>query len=207
MRGRHKAWAAPFMAEHNDIVVETIDPKSPFFSSRPLYLEIGIGKGDFIVGMSQKFPGHYLGLEKEVSICGMAAKKVVESGVSNVMLRCGDFDFVYPEIETLRFDGIYLNFSDPWPKKKHTKRRLTAKVRLDKMYDLLLPGGFIAIKTDNDGLYEFTLEEIEKTKFKMRLNLEDYPLDEIHDVKTEYERNFRSLGQHIHRIELVKEGE
>ena len=205
MRGRHKAWAAPFMAEHNDIVREKLDPQDPFFSVRPLYLEIGIGKGDFIVGMAARFPGNYLGLEKEVSIAGMAAKKVVGSGLSNILLRCGDFDVVYEEIASLRFDGIYLNFSDPWPKKKHTKRRLTAKPRLDKMYDLLVPGGFIAIKTDNDGLYEFTLEEIEKTKFKMRLNLEDYPLDEVNDVQTEYERNFRSIGQKIHRIELVKE--
>ena len=192
MRGRHKAWAAPYLAEHSDIVKQIIDPQDPFFSSHPLYLEIGIGKGDFIIGMAQKFPGHYLGLE-------------LEAGVNNVMLRGGDFDFVYEEIKTLRFDGIYLNFSDPWPKKKHTKRRLTAAARLNKMYDLLVPGGFIALKTDNDGLYEFTLEEIEKTKFRMRLNLEDYPLDEENDVQTEYERNFRSLGQKIHRIELIKE--
>lgn len=204
MRGRHKAWAAPYMAQHNEIVKETIDPKDPFFSTRPLFLEIGIGKGDFIVGMSQKVEGHYLGLEKEVSIAGMAARKVVDAGLSNVMLRCGDFDFVLPEIESLRFDGIFLNFSDPWPKKRHTKRRLTEHHRLNQMYDLLVPGGFLAIKTDNDGLFAFTLEEIAETKFITKQVQEDYPLDEVNDVQTEYERNFRSLGQKIHRIDLLK---
>lgn len=205
MRGRHKAWAAPYLADHNDIVKEVIDPKDPFFAYTPLYLEIGIGKGDFIVGMAKKQEGHYLGLEKEVSISGMAAKKVVNEGLENVYLRCGDFDFVYPEIESLRFNGIYLNFSDPWPKKRHTKRRLTYAPRLEKMYDLLVPGGFLYIKTDNDGLFSFTLEELEKTKFKVTKVLEDYPVDEASDVQSEYEKNFRGLGQPIHRIELLKD--
>lgn len=204
MRGRHKAWAAPYLAEHNDFVKETFDPNDPFFSCRPLYLEVGIGKGDFIVGMASRFPGHYVGLEKEVSIAGMAAKKVVEAKLDNVILRCGDFDFVYPEIASIRFDGIYLNFSDPWPKKKHAKRRLTAEKRLKQMHDLLVDGGFLAIKTDNDILFEFTLEEIQKTPFQVIKVQEDYPADPEHDVQSEYEQNFRALGQKIHRIDLRK---
>ena len=204
MRGRHKAWAAPFLAEHNDVVKETISGDDPFFSGSPLYLEVGIGKGDFIVGMASRFPGHYLGLEKEISIAGIAAKKVVASGLDNIRLRAADFDFVYPEIENLRFDGIYLNFSDPWPKKKHAKRRLTAEKRLNLMAKLLKQDGFIAIKTDNDILYEFTLEEVAKTDLEMVVNLPDYPADEEHDVQSEYEKNFRALGQPIHRIVLRK---
>lgn len=204
MRGRHKAWAAPFLADHRDIAIETVDPKDPFFASSPLFLEVGIGKGDFIIGMASRFPGHYLGLEKEISIAGIAAKKVVASGLDNIRLRADDFDDVYPEIETLRFDKIFLNFSDPWPKKKHAKRRLTAAPRLNQMAALLKEGGFIVIKTDNDILYEFTLEEIEKTKLTLVVNLFDYPADESGDVQSEYEKNFRSLGQPIHRIILKK---
>jgi tRNA (guanine-N7-)-methyltransferase len=167
-------------------------------------LEVGIGKGDFIIGMASRFPGHYLGLEKEISIAGIAAKKVVASGLDNIRLRADDFDDVYPEIETLRFDKIFLNFSDPWPKKKHAKRRLTAAPRLNQMAALLKEGGLIVIKTDNDILYEFTLEEIEKTKLTLAVNLFDYPADESGDVQSEYEKNFRSLGQPIHRIILKK---
>lgn len=204
MRGRHKAWAAPFLADHRDIAIETVDPNDPFFASSPLFLEVGIGKGDFIIGMASRFPGHYLGLEKEISIAGIAAKKVVASGLDNIRLRADDFDDVYPEIETLRFDKIFLNFSDPWPKKKHAKRRLTAAPRLNQMAALLKEGGFIVIKTDNDILYEFTLEEIEKTKLTLVVNLFDYPADESGDVQSEYEKNFRSLGQPIHRIILKK---
>lgn len=207
MRGRHKAWAAPYMAEHNDIVREVLSSEDKFFSFAPLYLEVGIGKGDFIVGMAQKFPGHYLGLEKEVSIAGMAARKVVESGLDNVIIRCGDFDFVYEEIKDVRFDGVYLNFSDPWPKKKHAKRRLTFAPRLEKFFALIKEGGFLKIKTDNDILYEFTKEELVKTKFKVVKIMDDYPVDEVNDVQSEYERNFRCLGQPIHRIECIKEGE
>ena len=204
MRGRHKAWAAPYLAQHDEVVRSSIEKDDPFFSVSPLYLEVGIGKGDFIIGMAQKKPGHYLGLEKEVSIAGMAAKKTVESGLDNVVIRCGDFDFVYEEISSFRFDGIYLNFSDPWPKKRHTKRRLTLASRLNQMKDILVPGGFIAIKTDNDGLFAFTLEEIEKTDFEVIRVLEDYPADEVNDVQSEYERLFRSKGQKIHRIDLKK---
>ncbi|MBQ9456951.1 MAG: tRNA (guanosine(46)-N7)-methyltransferase TrmB [Bacilli bacterium] len=204
MRGRHKAWAAPFLADHRDIAIETVDPNDPFFASSPLFLEVGIGKGDFIIGMASRFPGHYLGLEKEISIAGIAAKKVVASGLDNIRLRADDFDDVYPEIETLRFDKIFLNFSDPWPKKKHAKRRLTAAPRLNQMGALLKEGGFIVIKTDNDILYEFTLEEIEKTKLTLVVNLFDYSADESGDVQSEYEKNFRSLGQPIHRIILKK---
>ena len=204
MRGRHKAWAAPYLAQHDEIVCAQVEAKDPFFSVAPLYLEIGIGKGDFLIGMACKKPGHYLGLEKEVSIAGIAAKKAVESGLDNIRIRCGDFDFVYEEIKELRFDGIYLNFSDPWPKKRHTKRRLTLASRLNQMKDILVPGGFIAIKTDNDGLFAFTLEELPKTDFEVVKVQEDYPADDINDVQSEYERLFRAKGQPIHRIDLKK---
>ena len=204
MRGRHKAWAAPFMAEHNDIVREKLDPQDPFFSVRPLYLEIGIGKGDFIVGMAARFPGNYLGLEKEVSIAGMAAKKVVGSGLSNILLRCGDFDVVYEEIASLRFDGIYLNFSDPWPKARHKKRRLTFAPRLLKIASLLKEGGEIRFKTDNDDLYAYSLEQIEEAHLKIALRQDEYEFNPSDDAMSEYERNFRSQGKSIHRLIIVK---
>lgn len=200
MRGRYKKWASPFLEAHPEIVFDVVDPKDPFFSYSPLFLEIGIGKGDFILGMQSKLPGHYLGLEKDVSVMGMAAKKVVESGATSIKLCADDFDNVYENIKELRFDVIFLNFSDPWPKARHKKRRLTFGPRLLKIVSLLKEGGEIRFKTDNDDLYAYTLEQIEETKLHIVLRQDEYQFDETLDAMSEYERNFRSVGKSIHRL-------
>ena len=128
MRGRYKAWAKPFLESHADFCVPRIEPADPFYDHRPLCLEIGIGKGDFILGYSELFPeGHYLGLERDVSIMGMAAKKVEEAGRTNIRLCAEDFDDLYEGLSQLSFDVIFLNFSDPWPQKRHEKRSPSAR--------------------------------------------------------------------------------
>lgn len=204
MRGRHKAWAVPYLEEHPDICLKTIDETDPFFACEKLYLEIGIGKGDFIVGMSKKLEGNFLGLERERSIIGMAAKKIEAESLPNVKVMAEDFDFVYEQLSKLRFDAIFLNFSDPWPKKRHAKRRLTTSGRLKAMGALLKEGGRILIKTDNDILYAFTMEEIPSCGLELVYATDHYEFDETSDVMSEYERNFRGQGKNIHRIELRK---
>ena len=207
MRGRHKAWAAPLLSDHPELAVHHIDASSPFFQNHPLALEIGIGKGDFILDRASKNPNtHFLGLERDVSIMGMAAKKILGAELKNVLLCPEDLDTVEEELRPLKFETIYLNFSDPWPKKRHEKRRLTFLPRLQKIGDLLEEGGLLRIKTDNDNLYAFTLEQIQGLKgLAMIVNEEDYLFDEAGDSMSEYERNFRSLGHKIHRIILKKE--
>ena len=116
----------------------------------------------------------------------------------------GDLDVLYPELESLRFQIIYLNFSDPWPKKRHEKRRLTHVKRLEEFSKLLTLDGELHIKTDNDSLYAFSLEQIPLSPFEMILNEENYIFDEENDVMSEYEKNFRSTGKSIHRIFLRK---
>ena len=200
MRGRHKAWAAPFLADHRDIAIETVDPNDPFFASSSLFLEVGIGKGDFIIGMASRFPGHYLGLEKEISIAGIAAKKVVASGLDNIRLRADDFDDVYPEIETLRFDKIFLNFSDPWPKDRHAKRRLESRQFLERYDRILKKDGRIEFKTDNRALFDFAVEEAEASAFKITALSYDLHADKDMmqgNVMTEYEEKFSSMGNPI----------
>jgi len=189
--------------DHPETVFAKIDPLDPFFSSNSLYLEIGIGKGDFIIGMSALLPGKWLGLERDQSIMAMAAKKVVEANRSDIRLRAADFDFCFEEMKGLSFEAIFLNFSDPWPKKKHWKRRLTAKERLLKMKELLKDKGLIYFKSDNRGLYDFTLEEAKEAGFEILLANPNYPADPL-DVPTEYERNFRSQNLPITRIILRK---
>lgn len=204
MRARHKKWAAPFLNDHKEFYLDRVENGSEFFSSSPLFLEIGSGKGDFIIQMAGKRPGNYLALEREISVLGVLGKKLAESGLTNVKVRGGDFDEVYEELKGIEFDSIFLNFSDPWPKKKHWKRRLTTKGRLAQMASLLKEDGRFFIKTDNDGLYEFTLEQAPLAGLKVVGSTDDYLLDEENDAMSEYERSFRSEGKKIHRIILSK---
>ena len=128
----------------------------------------------------------------------------LENKETNIRIINDDFDNVFSEDISLRFDAIYLNFSDPWPKKKQGKRRLTASSRLDKFYSLLLDEGKLYFKTDSDILYESTLENIESSKFKILERYDDYVFDENEDAMSEYERKARDKGLAIHKLVLGK---
>lgn len=203
MRGRHKAWAAPFIAAHNEIAINSIDPNDHFFSS-PLFLEIGGGKGDFILGLSSLKTGHFVVLERDISVCGTLVKKLVENEIKNVRAMALDFDEAFPSLNEVRFDAIYLNFSDPWPKKRHEKRRLTYAPRLMTIASLLKEEGKIFIKTDNDILWEFSKEQVPLANLIIESETFDYAFDKDSDAMSEYERNFRNEGKPIHRMILVK---
>ncbi|MBO4540717.1 MAG: tRNA (guanosine(46)-N7)-methyltransferase TrmB [Bacilli bacterium] len=204
MRARHKKWTAPYLLEHPEVALLEVDAADPFFQKTPLYLEIGMGKGDFLIGLSKKQPGHYLGIEREEDVLAIALKKILSEGLEeNIRLLRGDFDFLQEKIAHLRFEAIYLNFSDPWPKKRHWKRRLETKERLLRMKELLVPGGRIYFKSDDQDLYQFTLEQAEG-EFLIESSTNDYALEE-NDVASEYEKNFRSLAKPITRIILKKE--
>ena len=206
MRARHKSWTTPYLAEHEDKALPKVDPEAEFFKSKPLYLEIGMGKGDFILGLSKIQKGHYLGVEKVVDVLAVATKKLLEDGSEDILLRRGDFDEVYEEIKDLRFARIYLNFSDPWPKKRHWRRRLTEASRLTKMASLLEEGGEIRFKSDNVDLYQYTLEQVEIAGLKVAYHTDDYVLADD-DVMSEYEKNFRSKGNKITRVIITKKEE
>ena len=204
MRTRYKQWAVDYLENNPNIVIDKLDLKSDFFK-RPISIEIGSGKGEFIYDLAKMNPDHhFLAVERNQTVAGMMAKKLNEDEIKNVLVCPLDIAKLFEQIPDEFFDDIYLNFSDPWPKKKHAKRRLTFITFLEQYYKLLKSGGHIYIKTDNDGLYEFTLEEIEKTKFHLELKEFDYQFDEAHDAMTGYERKFREMGQPIHRIILKK---
>ena len=204
MRGRAKPWAVPYLQEHPELVYAEIPAGDAFLSASPVYLEIGMGKGDFLLGLSAKQPGHYLGLERDLSVLATAAKKMVSLETKDIRLIGGDFDALYESLLPYRFDAIYLNFSDPWPKKRHAKRRLTEANRLRRIANLLKEGGKILVKTDNPILYEFTLEQIPLAGLRIESFTDHYEFDEIVDAMSEYEARFRSLGNPIHRIVIVK---
>lgn len=204
MRARHKRWAEPYLEEHPDIVILNLADHVSFFMSSPLYLEIGAGKGDFVLAMAEK-GGSWVALEREISICGLLSKKVVDSGLANIVVYPSDFDVAAEALKTYVFDGIYLNFSDPWPKKRHWKRRLTTASRLFLMTSLLKEGGRLYFKSDNLALYEFTKDEASKVAgLRLVLDQPDYAFDASSDAMSEYERNFRSQGLPIHRLVYEK---
>lgn len=207
MRGRYKKWAAPYLDEHDGVVLKTISLEDPFFKANKLYLEVGSGKGDFVIGMSGLREGNYLALERDTSITGLMAKKVVASEIPNIRIMNDDFDVLFENIkDSLKFDIIFLNFSDPWPKKKHWKRRLTTRVRLTNMMSILKDGGEIRIKTDNDDLYAFTKEEAEAINLNKIFDTDNYDFDGSDDAMSEYEKNFRAKGKNINRL-VYKKGE
>jgi len=204
VRGRAKPWAVPYLQGHPELVYPNIEEGDAFLLNDPIYLEIGMGKGDFLIGICQKQEGNYLGLERDLSVLATAAKKIEGLNLPNLRLVGGDFDDLYESLNHYRFNKIYLNFSDPWPKKRHAKRRLTYHERLKTIAALLKDGGQIVMKTDNANLYAFTLEEIPLAGLKLISETDHYEFDEANDAMSEYEARFRGLGQNIHRIIIEK---
>lgn len=204
MRTKYKQWAVDYLVEHPEITLTKVDINEPFFK-KPLCLEIGSGKGDFILNFSKLHPEFsFIGVERVETVAGMMAKKLVDEKINNVLVFPYDAKIIFEELPENYAEAIYLNFVDPWPKKKHAKRRLTFHTFLEQYYRVLKEGGYLYFKSDNDGLYEFTLEEIKNSQFELVSNEIDYKFDETNDAMTEYERKFRDLGQPIHRIVIRK---
>lgn len=205
MRTKYKQWAVDYVDEHPEIAIQKIDLKSNFFQEKPVIFEVGSGKGDFIAAISLAHPEYnYLAIERVKTVAGMMSKKLVEQGNKNVMVFPWNAELIFDEIKEGFVHSIYLNFSDPWPKKRHEKRRLTFITFLEQYYRILKKGGRLYFKSDNDGLYKFTKEELKLTKFKVISDQENYEFDPETDYITEYENKFRSVGKSIHRIILEK---
>ena len=205
MRTKYKQWAVDYVDQHPEIAIQKIDLDSKFFKEKSVIFEIGSGKGDFIAAISLAHPEYnYLAIERVKTVAGMMCKKLVEQGNKNVMVFPWNAELIFDEIKEGFVESIYLNHSDPWPKARHEKRRLTYITFLEQYYRILRKGGRLYFKTDNDGLYEYTKEEIKLTKFKVISDVENYDFDPETDFITEYENKFRSVGKSIHRIILEK---
>ena len=205
MRTKYKQWAVDYVDEHPEIAIQKVDLKSDFFCKKPVIFEIGAGKGDFIAAISLAHPEYnYLGIERVKTVAGMMCRKLVEQGNDNVKVFPWNVELLFDQIDEGFVHSIYVNHADPWPKKKHEKRRLTYLTFLEQYYRILRDGGRLYFKTDNDSLYEYTKEEIKLTKFKLVSDEENYEFDAETDFITEYENKFRSVGKSIHRIILEK---
>ena len=205
MRTKYRQWAVDYLDLHPEVVLKKVNFEDEYFKTNKIVFEIGSGKGDFIVAISKENPDvHYLAVEKVPTVAGIMSKKIVDEGIQNVKVFANDVFLLFDQIKDETVDIIYLNFVDPWPKKRHEKRRLTFPKFLEQYYRILKKDGLLIFKSDNDGLYEYTVEVLEQTKFVFLENLENYEFNPTNDAMTEYERKFRNVNKSIHRIVVKK---
>lgn len=176
-----------------------------FGNGNPIYLEIGCGKGNFITKHAFAEPDcNFIACEGQMSVVLRALEKAEASGSGNLRAFIDFVNDLEDYFEVGELSGIYLNFSDPWPKARHAKRRLTYRGRLQNYKKVLKPDGFIEFKTDNEGLFAFTLEEIEACGYEMIEMSRDLhgEAQGVHGEKsrcfmTEYEEKFSGQGKNI----------
>lgn len=175
-----------------------------FNNQNPIHIEIGMGKGDFIIGMAKKYPDiNFVGIEKFDSVMVRAVEKLEEE-IPNLKLIKMDATNI-EEVFYKEIDTIYLNFSDPWPKNRHEDRRLTSTKFLTRYDNLFKNGKHIIMKTDNRKLFEFSIISLTNYGYKIEeISLDLYNDGAIDNVQTEYERKFVSKGFPIYKIDVKK---
>ncbi len=179
-----------------------------FRDGRPIHLEIGMGKGKFLMEMARLHPDiHYIGIEKYSSVLVRALEKMEEEPLPNIHFLRMDAEYITEYFAPGEVEEIYLNFSDPWPKERHAKRRLTSRQFLARYDEILKPEGRVIFKTDNRGLFDFSLEEVQEAGWIL-----DYHTFDLHhseylegNVMTEYEEKFVQKGNPICKMVIHRQ--
>ncbi|MDQ0233669.1 tRNA (guanosine(46)-N7)-methyltransferase TrmB [Metabacillus malikii] len=208
MRLRHKPWASDFLAEHSQYAIANPTLykgkwNELFGNDNPIHIEVGTGKGQFIVGMAQQNPEiNYIGIELFDSVIVAALQKVVDLQLPNLKLLNVNAKDLAEFFDVEEIDRVYLNFSDPWPKTRHIKRRLTYKSFLALYEKILKKGGEIHFKTDNQGLFEYSLISFSEYGLMLKyVSLDLHNSNFEGNIMTEYEEKFSEKGQRIYRVE------
>ena len=209
MRLRNKPYAWEKIKAYPEYVIE--NPKAAkgkwseiFAKEQPIHLELGTGRGDFIIGMAKQHPEiNFVGIEKFTSVLIDVLEKLLEDPLPNVKLINMDGEGIEDVFAKEEISRVYLNFSDPWPKTRHHKRRLTHANFLNRYKALLPIDGEIHMKTDNQMLFEASLSYLSSFGYALEnvsldLHQSDYP----NNVMTEYERKFSEKGNRIYRLEI-----
>jgi tRNA (guanine-N7-)-methyltransferase len=214
LRQRNKPWADEFLQENTHLVTPNPSEhknkwQEVFGNNNPIHVEIGTGKGQFIVGMAKQYPNiNFIGIELAKSIIVTAAQKVQDSGQGNIRLIQENAENLNEIFESNEVSTIYLNFSDPWPKNRHEKRRLTFRAFLERYENVLDPDGELIFKTDNRGLFEYSLVSFSEYEMLLKeISLDLHKLQDPENVMTEYEEKFSAKGQPIYRCKAVFRGE
>ena len=213
MRMRKKKHGAERIAACAEYLISDVAPLSAlgsnptaiFPASRPIHMEIGCGKGSFAVGMAAANPQwNFIAMERvsDVACCALEKAKATASDRSEDNLRflIGDAMNLGEWVEPHSVSRIYLNFSDPWPKKGYAKRRLTYRGFLELYKKILVEGGELYLKTDNEGLFDFSMEEFEAMGLTILFSSRDFHKtpEAEGNIMTEYETNFSSQGMPIY---------
>jgi len=209
MRLRNKPWAEDFIAAHPHIVIPNPEDfkgnwNEVFHNDNPLHIEVGTGRGQFVTGMAKANPEiNYIGIELYDSVIVSALENAIEAGT-------------LPNLKLLKVNGeemakffgkndvsrVYLNFSDPWPKIRHAKRRLSHEKFLKLYESVLIDNGEVHFKTDNRGLFEFSLMSMSEYGMLLKYVSLDLHANMPEDnIMTEYEEKFSAKGQPIYRLE------
>lgn len=203
MRVKFKKWAVDYLKTSLDnqiILDDKTNNLSSFLSNKKSYIEIGPGKGDFIISLASRYPElNFIVVELNKTIAGICLKKIDESNLKNIKLIADDFFKLKDKIKKESIEGIFLNFSDPWPKKRHEKRRLTSDNFIVVYSSILRNEGLIYFKTDNKDLFKYSVDKFNQYKFKkIKLTRFYNKLDKF-DALTEYEIKFKNKKYHINR--------
>lgn len=209
MRVRHKPWAKDKLSAYPQYVVQTPEEnkgnwQNVFEQKGPIHIEVGTGKGRFISEMAKANPSiNYIGIEIQESVIVTALDRLIDANVPNIRLmnsNAADLTTFFAENEV---DRVYLNFSDPWPKTRHEKRRLTYKTFLSTYEEILVKNGEIHFKTDNQGLFEYSLWSFSQYNMLLKyISLDLHNSNYEGNIETEYEEKFSNKGSRIYRCEV-----
>ncbi|ABN45278.1 tRNA (guanosine(46)-N7)-methyltransferase TrmB [Streptococcus sanguinis] len=212
MRVRNRKGATELLEAHPQyVILNPADAKGRwqeiFGNDHPIHVEVGSGKGAFVSGMAKANPEiNYIGIDIQKSVLSYALDKVLATDVPNIKLLWVDGSDLTDYFEEGEIDRLYLNFSDPWPKKRHEKRRLTYQSFLATYQQILPENGEIHFKTDNRGLFEYSLVSFSQYGMKLKGVWLDLHASDFEDnVLTEYEQKFANKGQVIYRVEAAFE--
>ena len=180
--------------------------KNVFGNDKPIHIEIGMGKGDFIIGMAKNNPNiNFIGIEMYDSVIVKAVQKLENEELDNLKLIRMDARLI-EDVFDKEIDLIYLNFSDPWPKSRAAKKRLTHERLLNRYENIFKGKKTIFMKTDNTALFEFSIESLSEFGYKLKnISLDLHNSDFKNNVMTEYERKFSEKGVKINRLEAYKD--
>lgn len=212
MRLRNITGSREMIAESRFVVHEPQEYKGRwselFGNDHPLRIEIGMGKGRFIMDLARMHPEiNYVGIEKYSSVLLRGIQKMETDPLPNLYFIRMEAEEIADVFGREEVERIYLNFSDPWPKDRHAKRRLPSREFLKRYDEILVRDGVIEFKTDNQDLFRFALEEIAPAGWQLLQKTEDLHHDEkmlAGNVMTEYEEKFSALGNPIYKYVIAR---
>lgn len=207
MRMRKKKWALPFLQSQTDTVIfDVIDYEWNILLNKDIInVEIGFGKGSYIEQMSKLHPeAGWIGIEKDINCAAIFAKRIENDKPDNLKLIVNDASDLREWFKLKQVNNLYLNFSDPWPKKRNAKRRLTSSLFIKQYVDILKDDGRIIMKTDNSELFEYSVLSFLNNGLQLEDICVDFRKKPNEDPITEYESRFISKNQPIYRFVVKK---